>query len=133
MSEVELVLIEGECDRTFLQEVQVLSLEVYGQREGDEQLCTLDKRCVFDVDVPEPADDAEDLMQILRTQQQPLIDTELEGAQFVGIVGRREPSCWRQDVYPLCGFADLANVSDGRLELRLTCGGCTDETHPNCP
>lgn len=131
--DVELVLREGDCTPPDLAQIRVLSVEVYGYGDGDETLCTLDKRCVFDLNLPEtPIASVDDLEDALRAQQQPLIDTARAGAEWVGIVGRSEPSCWKQETYPLCGLADLQNVSDGRLEVRLSCD-CTDETHPNCP
>ena len=129
---VTLELREGSCAATDFAEVRMLSVEVYGFDEGDE-LCTLQKRCIPGVDLPQDAEDpVADLAALLESQRQPLIDTRRDGAGWIGIVGRPLDDCFGAQA-SLCGLADLANVQDGVLEVDLQCGACPTDLWEHCP
>jgi len=129
---VDLQLIEDDCTAEQLSAVKMLSVDVFGFRNSDET-CNLQKRCV---DVLEPPGSIDDLAEVLRSQtQQPLIDTQVEGATQINIVGRTEAgSCFKAEPFPVCGRADLANVDDdGVLEIIMRCEQCVAEAFPQCP
>ncbi|MEM6994252.1 MAG: hypothetical protein AAF721_27300 [Myxococcota bacterium] len=129
---VELDLRSSECTTEQLAAVKMLSVDVFGFRNSNET-CNLQKRCV---DVLEPPQDIEDLAEVLRAQaQQPLIDTQFEGATQINIVGRTEAgSCFKAEEFPVCGRADIANVGDdGVLPITMRCDACVPEAFPQCP
>ncbi|MBL4684035.1 MAG: hypothetical protein JKY37_05560 [Nannocystaceae bacterium] len=129
---VELELRSSDCTPEQLAAVKMLSVDVFGFRNSNET-CNLQKRCV---DVLEAPVSIEDLAEVLRTQaQQPLIDTQLEGATQINIVGRTEAgSCFKAEQFPVCGRADLADVTDdGVLAITMRCEQCVSEAFPQCP
>lgn len=129
---VELELGQSNCTPEQLAAVKMLSVDVFGFRNSNET-CNLQKRCV---DVLEPPQTVDDLAELLRSEaQQPLIDTQREGATQINIVGRTEAgSCFKAEEFPVCGRADLANVdADGVLRVTMRCDGCVEEAFPQCP
>ncbi len=129
---VELDLRAGDCTTEQLAAVKMLSVDVFGFRNSNET-CNLQKRCVDVLSQPQSIDDLGD---VLRDQmQQPLIDTQFEGATQINIVGRTEAgSCFKAENFPVCGRADLASVGDdGVLPITMRCDGCVPEAFPQCP
>lgn len=133
---VEVTLdVRGECGLDSLVDVRAVSIEVYGSDEALD-LCTLGRRCVFANVAPTSI---EEVSQLLRDGNQPLVDAELAGAEYVHVVGH--VSCFPQkdpvtDVYPIpptCGANDLAEVDDGTLAVTMQCdGSCPAEPVPLC-
>lgn len=133
--ELALDLTNVDCVAADFAEIDVVSIEVYGQHDGD--LCALARRCMFDVDVP-PGTlvDVDALSDVLAAANQPLVDTELEGALYLRLVGRRQSTgCWSPDPvqHPACAQADLADAEGDTLALGLNCAECPNDEVPLCP
>ncbi len=126
--DVTLSLSAGaSCEPPALAPITVVSVEVYGDRNGD--LCILNQRCVFNLDEPQTA---EDLADALRAANPPLVDFEADGARAIGVIGHAT-SCWGANDRVACGFNDLAEASGGELPIQLACGTCDDAEIPFCP
>ncbi len=133
VEELALRLDEEDCTPAILGEIAILSIEVYGNDE-DAGMCALSRRCLFDVDVPEPLETLEDMEAVLRDANQPLIDIERAGANYLKIVGRRNASgCWSGDNHHACGTADLADADGDELPVVIRCEPCLEEDVPLCP
>lgn len=133
-NELALDLRDGGCPAEDLEDIAILSIEVYGSDQGE--MCALSRRCLFNVDMvlSEPLMSMNDLEAVLRDANQPLIDIEAEGANYFKIVGRRnESGCWSGTEHPACGEADLADAEDGRLPVTIRCDTCVEEDVPLCP
>lgn len=126
---IDLALQDGDatCTAEQLGEVRVISVELLGKAGG--ALCSLGKRCVFDVGTIESMDD---VVGLLAEANQPLVDVEDEDAHTVAILGHTE-SCWGADDLALCGYADLAEEQGGVLEVALGCEACAPADIPFCP
>jgi hypothetical protein len=133
VEQVTLQLRAGSCEAAELAQIRMLSVEVYGfDPAGD--FCTLQKRCVSEVEVqPDSADPLADLEAALQDQRQPLVDTRREGAAYVALLGRRFDDCFVVDEHPMCATADLANAQDGELPIELRCGNCVAHDWDFCP
>lgn len=122
---VELALSgDASCTPAGLATISSVSVEVYGDADG--QLCTLARRCVT-VDAPAAIADLE---AELRAATQPLIDIDPEGALQIAVLGHQRLGCGEGD-HDLCGFADLADVTDDALEIPIRCDRTPDESR--CP
>lgn len=133
--EVSLDLRGGSCTALDLMAVRVISIEVYGS-SSEAEMCTLARRCVF-VDVAPTSID--EIGQLLSEVNQPLVDAELAGAEYIHVVGRE--SCWDQPdpvtgvppVPPICGANDLAEIDGDLLPLTMRCdASCPAEQVPLC-
>lgn len=133
--DVHLELADDGCAADALTEVRVISVEIYGS-DSTSDLCTLARRCIF---VDDPPDGVDAIAEVLRTANQPLVDAELQGAEFVHVVGRT--SCWGQadpvtgapEVPSVCGSNDLAEVDGDTLALTMRCDpDCPSEEVPLC-
>lgn len=122
----ELAFARGNCAAANFAEVSVISVEVYGSSTGE--LCVLRQRCIFNVDAMSEIEIGEALADV----SQPLIDVEEAGAMVLAVIGHRS-SCFSYADQAMCGFADLADASDGTLDVELQCGGCPDDEIPFCP
>jgi len=132
--ELALDVSNVDCAPEDFAEIAVVSVEVYGQDGGD--MCALGRRCLFDVDVPQALADVDALADVLAAANQPLIDTELEGARFLRLVGRRQATgCWSPDpvAHPACAQADLEDADGDTLALGLRCEDCPNDEVPLCP
>ena len=131
--DLRLELVDGGCSAEQLVEVSVVSVEVWGD-DGAGDMCTLGKRCVFDVDLRNPTS-VEDIEAAISEVNQPLIDVEIEGSRFVALVGRRQTDgCFMGVNPPACANADIADASNGVLPMTLRCGDCQSfEDYPLCP
>jgi len=126
------------CDEDAFAAISVISIEVYGEHEGIR--CALARRCLFAVDVPAPLVDVDDLARTLQGANQLLVEGELDGAEYIHVLGR-EQSCW--DVpeaaggaapeHPMCGANDFAEVQAGAVPIVLQCGDCPAEEIDLCP
>jgi hypothetical protein len=134
-NELALELRDGGCTADVLEEIAILSIEVYGSNDGT--MCALSRRCLFNVDMAiegGPVQSLAALEDVLRDANQPLIDIESEGADYFKIVGRRnESGCWSGTSHPACGEADLADAEDGELPVTIRCEPCVEEDVPLCP
>lgn len=131
--DLDLELLDGGCSESALAEISVLSLEVYGGND-DGDMCTLAKRCVFDVDLQTPPQSVADLEAALQGLEQPIIDVDASDARFLAVIGRRRlDGCFAGDEHPVCGFADLADGDDGALQLNMRCEPCPATEFPLCP
>jgi hypothetical protein len=131
--ELALRLEDGGCTAEMFEPIAILSIEVYGNDE-DAGMCALSRRCLFDVDVPEPLTSLADMEAVLRAANQPLIDIEAAGANYLKIVGRRnESGCWSGTDHPVCGTADLADADGDELPVVMRCEPCLEEEVPLCP
>lgn len=126
---IDLVLDDADatCTAGALGEVRVISVELLGKAGG--ALCSLGKRCVFDVGTIESMDD---VVGLLAGANQPLVDVADEDAHTVAILGHSE-SCWGADDLAMCGYADLAEERGGTLEVAIDCGACAPADIPFCP
>lgn len=126
---IDLALEDGDatCTAAQLDEVRVISVELLGKAGG--ALCSLGKRCVFDVGTIASMDD---VVGLLAEANQPLVDIEDEDAHTIAILGHTG-SCWGADDLAMCGYADLAEERDGVLEVALGCGACAPADIPFCP
>lgn len=135
-AEVEALTLElrqGTCDAGQIAEIRMLSVEVYGFDDAGD-FCTLQKRCVSEVEVdPGTSAPIDDLEAALSAQSQPLVDTRRDGAAYIALVGRRFDDCFVVDAHPMCGLADLANAQDGVLAIELECGACVANDWEFCP
>ncbi|MBX7078237.1 MAG: hypothetical protein K1X88_03550 [Nannocystaceae bacterium] len=133
--EVHLELRDHGCEPAALAEVTVVSIEIYGEANGG--LCTLGRRCLFGVG---PLADIDDLSAALDDTAQPLVDVDVDGAQYIHVVGRAE-SCWdlpdpidgEIPDHPVCGSNDLAAIEGDVLPVEMTCAACTAMEVPLCP
>lgn len=127
--QIDLALEDADatCTAEQLGPVRVISVELLGKSNG--ALCSLGKRCVFDVGTIASMDD---VIGLLAEANQPLVDVEDEDAHTVAIFGHAE-SCWGADDLAMCGYADLAEVQGGVLEMALGCGACEPAEIPFCP
>jgi hypothetical protein len=113
----------GECDATALAGVQVVSVEVYGS-DATQNLCTIGRECVF-TDVPLAS--VEDLADVLSDTNQPLVDVDLGGAQYIHVVGRGscfdlpDPVTDLLPVPPACGANNIDALDGDTLELTMQC------------
>lgn len=127
--QIDLILedVDATCTADRLGAVRVISVELLGKAGG--ALCSLGKRCVFDVGTIASMDD---VVTLLAEANQPLVDVEDEDAHTVAILGHSE-SCWGADDLAMCGYADLAEERGGVLEVALGCGACAPADIPFCP
>jgi hypothetical protein len=131
--ELALVLEHDGCTAELLEPIAILSIEVYGNDEAL-GMCALSRRCLFNVDLPTPLQDLADIEDALREANQPLVDIEAEGANYLKIVGRtNESGCWSGMDHPACGEADLADADHGELPVTIRCEPCVEEDVPLCP
>lgn len=120
--------ISGDCTDADLTAITSLSIDVYGGSDGTTELCSLGKRCVFNVQ----AQSISDITRALGNLNQPLIDVEKEGAGWIAISGHTS-SCFGSDDRVLCGIADLADTQNGVLAMELSCTQCQPEDPDFCP
>ena len=66
----------------------------------------------------------------VRDASQPLVDIDPEQALQIAVLGHQRLGCGEGD-RDLCGFADLADVTDGALEIPIRCDRTPDESR--CP
>jgi hypothetical protein len=118
---------DATCTASALGDVRVISVELLGQANG--ALCSLGKRCVFDVGTIASMDD---VVGLLAEANQPLVDVADEDAHTVAILGHTE-SCWGADDLAMCGYAALAEARGGALEVGLACMDCAPADVPFCP
>jgi hypothetical protein len=133
--ELALRLEDGGCTAEMFEPIAILSIDVYGNDE-DAGMCALSRRCLFDVDMEldAPLSSIDDMEAVLRAANQPLIDIEAAGANYLKIVGRRnESGCWSGTEHPACGTADLADADGDELPVTIRCDTCLEEDVPLCP
>lgn len=132
-ADLQLVLGPSECSAEQLAQISLVSIEVWGG--AAEAMCTLGKRCIFDVDMPAPPTSVEDIEAAIAEVNQPLIDVEAEGARWVALLGRRQADgCFASANHPACAQADIADARDGELVLTLRCDTCSSSMeYPLCP
>lgn len=126
---VALTLVDdASCTPERLTALASVSVEVYGVDDG--ALCTLARRCVTLDGVTTPAG----LEAALRAAMQPLVDTALDQARQIAVLGHDRLGCGEGD-RELCGFADVADVEGDALTVALRCGPaiCPDSVPPFCP
>jgi hypothetical protein len=136
--EIALEIEADGCAASSFEQVSVISIEVYGNHDG--KLCALARRCLFAVDVPEPLHGPDDLAATLRGANQPLVEGELDGAEYIHVVGRTQ-SCWDLPDpeggvvpdHPLCGANDFHEVEGGAVPIVLQCEACPAEEIELCP
>jgi len=127
--------LRGDCDATALADVRVVTVEVYGN-DATQNLCTLGRECVF---ADEPPASVDELADLLRDASQPLVDAELQGAQYVHVVGRgscfdlADPITGLVPVPPACGANNLAEVDGDTLVVPMQCDDpCPAQEIPLC-
>jgi hypothetical protein len=134
-ADLELDLRQGDCTADDLAQISVVSIEVWGGGAGD--MCTLGKRCVFDVDLPDAPSDVEVIEEKIAAVNQPLIDVEFEGARWVALIGRTQAEgCFAAENPPACAQAEVADADNGTLVLTLRCGEEACDAimeYPLCP
>jgi hypothetical protein len=130
------LLLEDDvgCTADLLRPIEILSIEVYGNDE-EIGMCALSRRCLFNVDQPAALASLADIEDALSEANQPLVDIEAAGANYLKIVGRTNASgCWSGMDHPACGEADLNDAVDGELPLTIRCDEpCIEEDVPLCP
>jgi hypothetical protein len=125
---VELAIAAGTCEAADLSAVSVISVELLGINDQGRP-CALGKRCLFGADAPDSVDD---VIRLLQEARQPLLDVSDPDAHTVALIGHAT-SCWSTSDHVMCGYADLAELTDGVLPMELQCGGCPDDEIVFCP
>jgi hypothetical protein len=131
-AEDEVVALELTADATCsadrLAALASVSVEVYGDADGE--LCTLARRCVTLAEVAT----VDELTAALRAATQPLVDTELADSRQNAVLGHDRLGCGEGDRM-LCGFVDVAEVTDAGLTVPLRCeaADCPPDVPPFCP
>jgi hypothetical protein len=133
--EVNLELRGQNCAAEDLAQVRVVSIEIYGSTP-EAPLCTLGRRCVFADTAPTSIDA---IAELLHDVNQPLVDAEVAGAEYLHVVGRA--TCWDQPdpttgilpTPPTCGSNDLAEIDGDVLAVTMRCDmDCAAEQVPLC-
>jgi len=127
VTQVELDLVQGDCSGTDLGEVAVLSVEVYGS-DSEGLPCALGRRCIS----VDGLNSLEDISTALSEVNQPLVDSPFADAELVVVTGHASNDCFAFDDRRMCGFADVADVRSGALELRMNCSDCSEQRFPLC-
>lgn len=115
--------LRGECDAAALAEVEVVTVEIYGN-DATQNLCTLGRECIFVDAAPTSVDD---LADVLSDANQPLVDAELAGAQYIHVVGRGscfdlpDPVTDLLPVPPACGANNIDEADGDTLALTMQC------------
>jgi len=129
--------LRGECDAAALAGVEVVTVEIYGN-DATQNLCTLGRECVF-IDVAPTS--VEELADVLSAANQPLVDAELAGAQYIHVVGRGscfdlpDPVTDLLPVPPACGANNIDEIDGDTLALTMQCDAadpCPAQEIPLC-
>lgn len=129
--------LQGECDATALATVEVVTVEIYGN-DATQNLCTLGRECIF---VDTPPTSVDDVADVLSDASQPLVDADLEGAQYIHVVARGscfelpDPVTGLLPVPPACGANNIDEVDGDTLALTMQCDAadpCPAQEIPLC-